>query len=166
MIFGESADSLSNMPSRNHGNGFLNTYNTALHRLSRRFILGRFRLFHVWDNEFVRLSAQVHTFLDRYVDTAIERRERSTYSKQRYIIIDELVRLTNDREEIRNQLLNIFLAAQDTSVNTLSVCLFYLARHPDIWDRLRIEVLSNEKKVTYDSLKSLRYLQAVINESG
>jgi cytochrome P450 len=79
--------------------------------------------------------------------------------------VDELVRVTSNREEIRNQLLNIFLPTRDAAAVGLSGALFHLARHPDVFNKLRAEVLSIKGPVTYDVLESLTYVRAVLNES-
>ena len=47
----------------------------------------------------------------------------------------------------------------------LSGVCFLLARHPDVWKKLRTEVLLMNGPVTYDTLKSLKYMRCVLNES-
>lgn len=67
--------------------------------------------------------------------------------------------------EIRDQLLNNFLPARGAEAVGLSACLFHLARHPDVWNKLRAEVLSTWGPLTRQALLSLPYMQAVLNES-
>lgn len=59
-------------------------------------------------------------------------------------------------------------ASQDTSAGTLSWTFHHLSRDPAIYDRLRQETLEQvgeERQPTYEDLKSLRYLQSVMNET-
>ena len=89
----------------------------------------------------------------------------STDVLQRYVILDQLVKVLHDRSEIRNQIVNIFLPARDSTAIGLSGVVFLVARHPRVWKKLRAEVLSARGPVTYDLLKSLKYMHCVLNES-
>lgn len=80
-------------------------------------------------------------------------------------MLDELVNVIEDIMEIRNQLINIFLPTRDAIAVALSGVLFLLARNPQVWQRLRVEVLSVKEPLSYDVLKSLRYIKFVLNES-
>jgi cytochrome P450 len=42
---------------------------------------------------------------------------------------------------------------------------FHIARNPDVWNKLRAEVLAIQGHVTRDVLRSMPYMQAVLNES-
>lgn len=80
-----------------------------------------------------KLSANTRAIVMKYIDEAIERKQQDVNSKtSRYIIVDQRVRLLDDRDEICNQLLNIFLPVRDAAAIGLSGCLFHLARSPDV----------------------------------
>lgn len=75
-----------------------------------------------------------------------------------YIFIDQLVYETEDPGFIRDQLLNVFFPARDASSAGASFIFFILARHPDVWKKLRNETLNSK-----EPLKN-RYLLQVIDE--
>jgi cytochrome P450 len=78
----------------------------------------------------------------------------------------QMVKTTDDKRFIRNEVMNVFFPARDTAAILTSNVLFMLARHTDVWDKLRAEVLGiGSEKLTFELLKSLKYMQAVMNES-
>lgn len=58
-------------------------------------------------------------------------------------------------------------AAMDTTSNALSMALSLIAKHPDVQEKLRKEILeaSNGEDLDYDTLVSLPYLDAVCRET-
>jgi len=138
----------------------------------RRFRLGVFANW-VPQRPFYRSVAKVHAYMDAHVDKAIQRRRLQEQSKKdvnqdakRYIFSDELVKLTDDRPTLRDQLLGIFFAGRDTTAALLSNLFFVLARNPDMWLRLQEEVDTiNGRNPVLDELKGLRYLNFCFNES-
>ena len=72
-------------------------------------------------------------------------------------------------EEIIDQSVIFLLAGYETSSNTLSLTLYYLAVNPDVQDKLRKEIIeameSNAKKPLYDVAQSIEYLDCVIMEA-
>lgn len=75
--------------------------------------------------------------------------------------------MTDDQQEIRDQLLTLLLAARDTTASLLSSALHQLAMYPDIKKKLLVEIGSLDKEATlsYMTLKDLTYLRAFINET-
>ncbi|KXN65537.1 cytochrome P450, partial [Conidiobolus coronatus NRRL 28638] len=78
-------------------------------------------------------------------------------------------KLTND--EIRDNIAMFILAGHDTTSNTLTSTLYYLARYPEIQDKLRKEVLealghpTELTTPTIDQLKNVPYMDLVNKES-
>ncbi|KAK9884799.1 hypothetical protein WA026_009027 [Henosepilachna vigintioctopunctata] len=72
-------------------------------------------------------------------------------------------------EEICAQSYLFFIAGFETSSATISFCLYSLAIHEDIQDKVRKEINEvinrNDGKLTYDSLAEMDYLENVINET-
>ncbi|XP_054157513.1 cytochrome P450 3A4-like [Oppia nitens] len=66
--------------------------------------------------------------------------------------------------EMTAQCILFFVAGFDTTGSTLSHCLYYLAKYPDIQQKLYEEIDSIDD-YGVDSLASLKYLNAVINET-
>ena len=62
----------------------------------------------------------------------------------------------------------VLLAGRDTTAATLSWTLYELGRHPDVVRRLRREIEEHvgwNRTPTYDDLKSMKYLQYIMNET-
>ena len=68
---------------------------------------------------------------------------------------------------MRQELLNVFLAAHDGAAIALTSIVLDLARHPAVWARLSEEVLGfgGDAPVTFEGLKSLTHLRWAVNES-
>ena len=109
-------------------------------------------------------------FVDSFVNLAFARHRSGKTSSSRYIFADALVAQhpTPTPLQIRSELLNILLAGRDTTASLLSNVLHTLARHPSILARLYAEVESTfgyTGKPTYEGLKGMKFLRAVLNES-
>lgn len=64
--------------------------------------------------------------------------------------------------------MNILLAGRDTTAGTLSFLFKELSAHPDIYGKLRREILEkvgSRQAPTYDDLKNMPYLQHCISET-
>ena len=86
----------------------------------------------------------------------------------RYVFLHELVSQTSDPIKIRSELLNILLAGRDTTASFLSNIWFELSNRPDVWSRLQREIaaaLPDGDFPTFEKLKDMKYLRAVLNES-
>lgn len=125
------------------------------------------------DRAFSRATAEARRFVDQFVQKALDYRaayadgkDTAKAPEQRYVFIYELCKQTADRTELTDQLLNVLLAGRDTTAGLLSITFFILARRPDIWNRLRDEVLKvEEEKPCFEDLKSMTYLTWVLHES-
>jgi len=138
----------------------------------RRFRLGIFANW-VPQRSFYRSVAKVHAYMDAHVEKAVQRcrlqeqvKKDATQGTNRYIFSDELLKLTDDRLTLRDQLLGIFFAGRDTTAALLSNLFFVLARNPEVWERLHKEIDTiNGRNPTLDELKGLKYLNSCLNES-
>lgn len=73
---------------------------------------------------------------------------------------------TNDKIKIRSEALSVLFAGRDTTASLLTNVWFELSKRPDIWARLSEEVDTlNGEKPSYEELKNMKYLRAVLNES-
>ncbi|KZP25071.1 cytochrome P450 monooxygenase pc-3 [Athelia psychrophila] len=122
----------------------------------------------------------VSAFLDPVLERAIKRRNVTagppTGDEKGYInevaqdgtLLDHLVKLTTDRTVLKDEILNILIAARDTTAATLTFTFYLLACHPEAMTRLRQEVLECVGPIgrpTYDMVRNMKYLRAVINET-
>lgn len=72
----------------------------------------------------------------------------------------------NNKEHLRSEMLILFAPNNDTTAILLANVFWSLARHPDVYAKVREEVLAlGEEPLTYERLKSLKYVDAVLNES-
>lgn len=109
-------------------------------------------------------------FVDTYVEKGLAKRPQLLTEKrdesQRYLFIDELVRQTTDKYQIRSELLNILLAGRDTTASLLSNVWWTISKRPDVYAKLREEVDAlNGERPTFEQIKDMKYLKAVLNES-
>ena len=82
------------------------------------------------------------------------------------MFLHDLISETTNKLAIRAELLNILVAGRDTTASLLSNVWFFLSKRRDIWSRLQKEVLDlPNNTVTYEDLKGMRYLRALLNES-
>jgi cytochrome P450 len=76
------------------------------------------------------------------------------------------VRQTNDRRQIRDELINGLIAGRDTTAGLLSNLFFLLAKHQEAWTKLQDEVNSalNGRLPNYEDLRQMKYLRYCLNE--
>ncbi|OAA71778.1 cytochrome P450 [Akanthomyces lecanii RCEF 1005] len=113
----------------------------------------------------------MNEFVNHFVDMALrlkpEQLQNSKSSKQ-YTFLHAVVGTTRDRKVLRDQIVAVLLAGRDTTASTLSWAMYELARHPECVAKLRREILETvgaDSLPTYDHLKNMPYLKAVINET-
>ncbi|OSS54343.1 hypothetical protein B5807_00563 [Epicoccum nigrum] len=114
-----------------------------------------------------------HTYIEKFVDDAIkfkqeqdEEKKTGSQQNERYIFIHELAKQTQDRQRIRDELINILLAGRDTTASLLSNMFFEIAKRPEVYAKLRDEVAFLEGRApTYEELRNLKYLKWCIDES-
>ncbi|KAI6140938.1 cytochrome P450 [Pisolithus thermaeus] len=83
-------------------------------------------------------------------------------------LLGHLVNCTEDPAIIRDEIVNILIAARDTTASTLTFLVYMLSQHPEVLKSLRAEVLSkvgNSGRPTYDDVREMKYMRAVINET-
>ena len=118
----------------------------------------------------------IHAYADGYVHAAIERQQQRKQQevadeKSRFVLLDELVDITNDRIRLRSESLNVLGPARTSTASLIQWVLYFLARHPSTFNKLRTIILSdfgsfgNREKITFDGLKRCEFLTHCVNES-
>lgn len=173
-MFGESVHSLSDIDST-EASSFGNSFNIAQEGAATRIRLGPLMRFY-WNKECTKAGMDVRGYVGRFVQKAIDYRiaansgekvdpEIKQLTDNQYVFSYELSKETLDKREITDQLLSILLAGRDTTANLLGITFFILARRPDIWKKLRADVLALDgRKPSFEDLKSMSYLSWVLNE--
>src|SRR6266496_3843809 len=81
---------------------------------------------------------------------------------------DSLSQFTKDRQLVRDHVASTITAARDTTAACLSWLFLELSYHPEIYEKLRQEVINTigqDGKPTYEDLKGMKYLQHCLNEA-
>lgn len=169
-LFGQSADTLEEGKSNFDAERFLASVDRALQGVGMRVALGRFAFLQGLDKSWRQACDEVHAFIDQHIeraikDSALPSMDKSPTAPSRYILLDELVKVTQDRLYLRAQLLNNFLPARDSTAIAIANVFFHLARYPQVWHKLRDEVLNYDGALTFESLKHMKYVKFVVNES-
>ena len=168
-LFGESTNCLGNGTAPGPNMKFAECWNRGQEAVAERSRSGK--LGHLLRSpvQFKKDTQFVHEFADRFVRKGLELRKNMEVEKagdERYVFLHELVKQTSDPVQIRSELLNILLAGRDTTASLLSDVWFILARRPDVWQKLRTEVDALDGEApTYQQIKEMKYLRAVLNES-
>lgn len=128
----------------------------------------------------------VHTYINQHIDKAYtdlakkqaaagvaNSRDGSTTAT-----IDETTERTDllwsmiphfgdDRDRLRSEMLVLFAPNNDTTSILISNVFWNLARRADVYAKIREEALSHgpDAPLTYERLRSMKYLDAVLNES-
>ncbi|KAG8999755.1 hypothetical protein FRB94_014109 [Tulasnella sp. JGI-2019a] len=111
-------------------------------------------------------------YLEPLAVKALELKKQRLTNKEKVVeevsYLEHLAASTDDIALIRDQLLNMMLAARDTTAMLLTGVCYLLARHPDVMAKLRSEIIEKygvTEAPAYTDMKQLVYLRAVINET-
>uniref|UniRef100_A0A1B0GBF4 C3H1-type domain-containing protein n=1 Tax=Glossina morsitans morsitans TaxID=37546 RepID=A0A1B0GBF4_GLOMM len=120
--------------------------------------------------ETIKFRKENHITCNDFMDLLIQLMEkREKFLKQNQRIQDGDLARGLTFEQACAQAMALFLAGFDTSLATMSFCLYELALNPDIQRKLREEMLTVLEKynsqITYESLKEMTYLEQVFNET-
>lgn len=176
MLFGESCNcQLTAFESENSGSlaaDFSKYFDYAQWNLAQRVRVPA--LSFLYDTkEFKECCKQVHRFVDERVASALEpeNKKKAEDPNAPYVFLHALATTTQDPMELRSQLLNVLLAGRDTTASLLSWTMLLLARNPEIFARLRRDIIEafgtyeNPHSLSFSNLKSCQFLQHVMSES-
>lgn len=112
------------------------------------------------------------SFIAEYVESAVQDFETSKGGSisRSHAFIDDLIQEagTKDKVFLRNQMLNCFMPGRDSVAIMISHVMFHMARHPEMYEKVRAEVLAagfDHEAMSYEAIKKLAYTNAVVNES-
>ncbi|KAF8075954.1 cytochrome P450 monooxygenase pc-3 [Lyophyllum atratum] len=132
-----------------------------------------------WKDKVQEKMGPIYDFIDPILTEAVARKKAASGGEKlganvdREVqdgesLIDHLINYTDDPIVLRDETLNILLAGRDTTTNSISYAIHMLAKHPLVLSRLRDEILTkigSSRRPTYDDMKDMKYLRAVINET-
>lgn len=130
-------------------------------------------LFEFWKDKTKEQLKLVRLTLDPLLKQAIENKKRRSPDEkieadQAETLLEYLVEQTEDEAILRDEILNLAVAGQETTMATLTFAIYMLAEHPDVFHRLRQEVLTNigsTRRPTFEDFRNMKYMRAVINET-
>lgn len=160
------------MSKSRESEAFLRAFDVGKLGVAARFLLGKLRFLYR-NRAFINSCKFVNDWVQSRVDNIhsnvsgsgeTQAQTQGVYSK-RYILGQELAALISDRSKLRQELLNAFFAGHDNPGIAMTNIFFSLARHPEVWAKLRREVLEKgDEEVDFELLKCLKYTNWVINE--
>lgn len=178
-MFGESVGLMSENASES-ATKFHHALDYAQQGTILRLRLGNLMFAHR-DRKFRDCCNTVHDYASRFVDQALDYRRKQVVlpvepraeeaaaergARQKYVFLNELAKDTDDPVLLRDQIVNMLLAARDTTAGLLAFTFFMLARRPDIWAKLRADVLCHyQEPLTYEAIQEMTYLRYVLQES-
>ncbi|KAK7748519.1 hypothetical protein SLS62_008559 [Diatrype stigma] len=186
-MFGESVGLMSENASES-ATEFHQALDYAQQGTILRLRLGNLMFTHR-DKKFRQCCRTVHAYASRFVDQALEYRSKQQQqqqqatggsqasekgaaakeegtARQKYVFLNELAKDTDDPVLLRDQIVNMLLAARDTTAGLLAFTFFVLARRPDIWSKLRADVLDHYREpLTYEAIQEMTYLRYVLQET-
>lgn len=90
-------------------------------------------------------------------------------------MLDQLVHARDEEgqplaeDQILDNFIGLLLAGHDTTASSLSACVYFLAQHPDVMEKLRAEQMqcmaSHGPDLSYPQLSTMTYLDAVLRET-
>nr|P0DUK3.1 RecName: Full=Cytochrome P450 monooxygenase pspC; AltName: Full=Soppiline biosynthesis cluster protein C [Penicillium soppii] len=177
VLFSESSDVL--LPSATEvARKFAWAFNRGIDGIAQRIRLGRFARFY-YDPQYTAACKFVHDYVDEIVAKAVYRAKEWHAEKkdkpvppddaeeERYTFLNALAREGVEPKQIRDQILNILVAARDTSACLMSAAVFELARRPEYQVQLRREIAEklSGRQPTFEDLKDLTFLNHFVKET-
>lgn len=114
----------------------------------------------------------VHGWLNKHIDRTYEELEeydrlgKNPDSGPRTDLLWYMASNLRDKEALQSQVCLIFVPNNDTTSILISHILWNLARHPQIYEKCRQEVLAvGDAELTFSVLRNMKYLNAVLQES-
>ncbi len=165
-LFGKSTAVLEGGVANEEGVKFGEAFTYATQRMSLQTRLGKLATI-LPDKKFKESVTLIHEYVQNYVQKAVELHKKSLTLKnkeesnsRRYVFLEELAKTGYSGKKMQDELLNILLAGRDTTAGLLSYLFHYLARRPDVFDKLRAEVVALGKdQPTFEDMKGMKYLQ-------
>ncbi|KAJ6050526.1 Cytochrome P450 E-class CYP52 [Penicillium canescens] len=128
--------------------------------------------------EFKKCIDILHAFVDKYALSALRQVQQEEEKAQgaekvpsQYFFLKALARTTKDPVRLRDESLNVLLAGRDTTASLLSWTILLLARHQNVFEKLRSDILKQfgtydqPCNLDFESLKSCQYLQHFLKET-
>ncbi|KAF2803064.1 putative cytochrome P450 alkane hydroxylase [Mytilinidion resinicola] len=173
LMLGESTNLLSGTP-RDEARRFMDAFTYASEGLSFRMGIGWLATL-MPDPKFHQCIRDMKAFVNIYVRRALalQNANKGTMADNgdeeegaRYVFLPHLARSGYDEKRLAAELMAVIVAGGGTTSSLLTVLWFTLARRPDVFSKLRNEVLSSfeTQLPNFEDVKGLKYLNWTIRE--
>ncbi|KAF8307679.1 cytochrome P450 [Clavulina sp. PMI_390] len=155
---------------------FVQAYTLAMEQFSSRFSAGKhWPLLNILEDRATKPMSTVYAYIDPIIASARQRRDQRSGTRDVHqkaeddmSFIDYLLLQTDDPTVIRDSLMILLVAGRDTTATLLSFATYFFSQHPEVLAKARAEVLrvvGPSNAPTYNDIRELKYLRAVINET-
>ncbi|EXX68026.1 Dit2p [Rhizophagus irregularis DAOM 197198w] len=127
------------------------------------------------NKKFMNAIEEFDGFIFDIIETKRNEIKKNPYNKGHDLLtsmleLGEQEGINTDVKQLRDEMVNFFVAGHDTTSMSLSVSLYYLAKYPEMQEKARAEVISilgnfPNTLPNSDQLKELKYVSAIIKES-
>ncbi|KAL8722259.1 MAG: hypothetical protein Q9225_001246 [Loekoesia sp. 1 TL-2023] len=123
---------------------------------------------------FYRACADIKRYVERYIVAALDqKRQREEHGllpekgSKGYNLLDGLIENSDDIVSLRDSVITILIAGIDSVAGLLSTTFWLLARHEEVYRKLRASTLDTigYEPPSYDQLRNFSYLRNVLNEA-
>ena len=172
-LFGQSADVLVEGESSVRGEKFAEAYDYVTEIVGIQAKLGQI-VAKIPNKRYTESIKYVHEYVETSVQKAVDVRKSGQDGEkngreqhQKYVFLDELAKTGVDKKKIRDELLNVLFAGRDTTAGLLSFTFYILARRPDVFEKLRAEVMTlGSDRPNFEEIKNMKYLQYTLKEGS
>lgn len=162
----------SNEDERKKATDFIKAFNASMIGMGFSFMIGPFK-FPVPKSLTTVAHKQAYDYVDVFVNKALgTTREETTMRTNPHLpmqksLLEGLAKQTDDRIEIRQNIIQGMMAAQGNTYVLISNTLFLLSRNPELYQRLRDEVEYLDLEASSQLFGPLRdhvFLQNILRE--
>ncbi|KAG9015933.1 hypothetical protein FRB90_004140 [Tulasnella sp. 427] len=185
-LFGVTTNSLDKIcneknrqAAKNQQPSFAEAFDKISAIITKRVRIGAswYKYFEPFGDQTLRPKAIIDAFINPILAKAWSRHEEieakdKTDIKDNpdYKLIDHLMNTATeeDRNLVKDELLNFLLAGRDTTASLLTFCLYLVISTPNVARRLKREIFDtfgNDRVQNTDSLRQMVYLRAIIDET-
>lgn len=177
MLLGQRVNLQDTQPARATGSNakaieLRQHYHDASTRIYIKCLFGK-KHWMIPDSRLSYHCGKIREYLRSFIDENLKRVDGESNhelgSKHKFVFLDELIKSTRDPVELENEILGVLSAAIGTTATLLTWALYFLARNPKIFEKLRTVVLSQfgptPDNISLKGLESCEYLRQVTRET-
>jgi cytochrome P450 len=165
-LMGHSTHVLDRASSHAKEKQFVDDYLTCSTEIVRKMQLGPLQIFS-FNFGATRARSRVFKYIDDFISVSLDKEQENNEATISGLnVLQGLAALTTDRKQLRDQILHILVASRDTTACLLSNLFFILSRKPQVYERLRREVISiaGAEPATSNQLNTMEYLKWCVQE--